>query len=29
MEWMDVFEIKKAEAVALKIEINKTDNEID
>ena len=29
MEWMDVFETKKAEAKALKAEIDKTDAEID
>ena len=29
MEWMDVFETKKAEAQNLKAEIDKTDAEID
>ncbi len=29
MEWMDVFETKKAEVQALQAEINKTDKEID
>jgi hypothetical protein len=29
MEWMELFETKKSEAQALKIEIEKTDNEID
>jgi hypothetical protein len=29
MEWMDVFETKKAEAQTLKAEIDKTDAEID
>ncbi|MFY0630467.1 MAG: Eco57I restriction-modification methylase domain-containing protein [Flavobacteriaceae bacterium] len=29
LEWMDVFETKKAEAQALKAEIDKTDKEID
>lgn len=29
MEWLDVFELKKAEAQALKLEIDKTDKEID
>ena len=29
MEWMEVFESKKAEAQTLKFEINKTDKEID
>lgn len=29
MEWMEVFETKKAEAQTLKVEIEKTDNEID
>ncbi|WP_443633471.1 DNA methyltransferase [Candidatus Marifrigoribacter sp. Uisw_064] len=29
MEWMDVFETKKAEAQTLKVEIDKTDAEID
>ena len=29
MEWMDVFETKRAEAQALKVEIDKTDKEID
>lgn len=29
MEWMEVFETKKAEALALKAEIDKTDREID
>jgi type I restriction-modification system DNA methylase subunit len=29
MEWMEVFETKKAEALALKAEIDKTDAEID
>ncbi|MBC8553700.1 MAG: N-6 DNA methylase [Candidatus Brocadiales bacterium] len=29
MEWMDVFETKKAEAKSLKAEIDKTDKEID
>lgn len=29
MDWMDVFETKKAEAQALKAEINQTDREID
>ena len=29
MEWMDVFETKKAEAQNLKAEIDKTDKEID
>jgi hypothetical protein len=29
MEWMDVFETKKAEAQAIKAEIDKTDKEID
>ena len=29
MEWMDVFETKKAEAQTLKIQIDKTDAEID
>ena len=29
MEWMEVFETKKAEAQALKTEIEKTDKEID
>jgi hypothetical protein len=29
MDWMDVFETKKAEAQNLKAEIDKTDNEID
>ena len=29
MEWMEVFETKKAEAQTLKTEIDKTDKEID
>lgn len=29
MEWMEVFETKKAEAQTLKAEIDKTDKEID
>ena len=29
MEWMEVFDTKKAEAQTLKAEIDKTDNEID
>lgn len=29
MDWMDVFETKKAEAQSLKAQIDKTDNEID
>ena len=29
IEWMDVFETKKAEAQSLKAEIDKTDAEID
>ena len=29
MDWMEVFEAKKAEAQALKAEIDKTDKEID
>ena len=29
MEWMEVFETKKAEAQTLKAEIGKTDKEID
>ena len=29
MDWMDVFEEKKAEAQTLKSEIDKTDKEID
>ena len=29
MDWMEVFETKKAEAQALKAEIDKKDNEID
>jgi len=29
MEWMEVFEAKKAEAVQLQEQINKTDKEID
>jgi len=29
MEWMDLFETKKAEAQALKTAIDKTDAEID
>jgi len=29
MDWMDVFETKKAEAQSLKAEIDKTDKEID
>jgi hypothetical protein len=29
MEWMEVFETKKAEAQTLKAEIDKTDAEID
>ena len=29
MDWMEVFETKKAEAQALKAEIDKTDMEID
>ena len=29
MEWMEVFETKKAEAQALKEQIEKTDTEID
>jgi len=29
MEWMEVFEVKKAEAQALKAEIDKTDRQID
>ena len=29
MEWMEVFETKKAEAQSLKAEIEKTDKEID
>jgi type II restriction/modification system DNA methylase subunit YeeA len=29
MEWMEVFETKKAEAQAIKTEIDKTDKEID
>ena len=29
MEWMEVFETKKAEAQALKAQIDKTDKEID
>ena len=29
MEWMEVFETKKAEAQNLKAEIDKTDREID
>ena len=29
MEWMEVFETKKAEAQALKAQIEKTDKEID
>lgn len=29
MEWMEVFETKRAEAQALKVEIDKTDREID
>ncbi len=29
MEWMDVFETKKAEAQALQQQINQTDKEID
>jgi len=29
IDWMDVFETKKAEAQTLKTEIDKTDTEID
>jgi type II restriction/modification system DNA methylase subunit YeeA len=29
MEWMEVFETKKAEAQTLKVEIDKTDDQID
>ena len=29
MDWMDVFETKKAEALALQQQINQTDKEID
>ncbi|WP_370424498.1 hypothetical protein [Tenacibaculum dicentrarchi] len=29
MDWMDVFTVKKAEAQALKTQINQTDKEID
>jgi hypothetical protein len=29
MEWMELFEEKKAEVVALQAEIDKTDREID
>lgn len=29
MEWMEVFEVKKKEALALKAEIDRTDKEID
>ena len=29
MEWMDVFETKKAEVQILKLEINATDKQID
>ena len=29
MEWMELFETKKAEAQTLKAEIDKTDKEID
>ena len=29
MDWMDVFETKKAEAQTIKAEIDKTDKEID
>lgn len=29
MEWMEVFEVKKKEALTLKTEVDRTDKEID